>query len=209
MPTKLDLKKDLKHLYNPSAKAFTIAEVPPMNFLMIDGKGDPNTAQDYKEAIEALYAVAYTLKFAVKKQDSVDYPVMPLEGLWWTKDMADFSADRKADWLWTMMIMQPELITADRVAGAIQEVQAKKGLPALSKLRFDCYAEGPSAQILYFGPYKDEGPTITKLHVFIQDSGYERAGKHHEIYLGDPRRTAPDKLKSVLRQPMRKHACNM
>ena len=202
MVTKLDLKKDLKHLYNPPAKVFTIVDIPPMNFLMVDGKGDPNTSQEYKDALEALYSVAYTLKFAIKKSQGIDYPVMALEGLWWAENMADFLLGQKDDWLWTMMIMQPDVVTGDHVAGAIKDAQAKKGLHSLSKIRFERFVEGPSAQILYFGPYKDEGPTIERLHAFIHESGYERAGKHHEIYIGDPRRSAPDKLKTIIRQPI-------
>jgi hypothetical protein len=180
--------------------------VPPMRFLMIDGRGDPNTSQDYKDAVEALYAAAYTLKFAIKKGRGIDYPVMALEGLWWADDMADFSLDRREGWLWTMMIMQPEIVTRDDFDAAIGEAQSKKRLAALSKIRFENFAEGLAAQILYFGPYRDEGPTIARLHEFIKDSGCERSGKHHEIYLGDPRRTAPEKLRTVIRQPMRKAA---
>ena len=202
MLTKLDLKKDLKQLYNPSAKGCAIVDVPPMNFLMIDGRGDPNTAQEYKEAVEALYSAAYTLKFAMKKQ-GVDYGVMPLEGLWWSDDMADFTVGRRSDWRWTMMIMQPDVVTADHTAEAIRAAQAKKGLPGLAKIRFESYCEGLSAQIMYFGLYKDEGPTIANVHKFIVESGYVLTGKHHEIYIGDPRRTAPEKLKTVIRQPMR------
>lgn len=204
MSTKLDLKKDLKHLYSPSAKAFAFVDVPTMNFLMIDGKGDPNTSQDYKDAVEALYAVSYTLKFAIKKGQGIDYPVMALEGLWWADNMAEFSLDRRSHWLWTMMLMQPDVVTNSDVAAAIRDAQAKKGLPALSNIRFERYAEGQSAQILYFGPYKDEGPTIARLHAFIHENGCELTGKHHEIYLGDPRRTAPENLKTVIRQPVRR-----
>ncbi len=199
----LDLKRDLKHLYNPSAKAFAIVDVPPMNFLMIDGQGDPNTAQEYRDAVETLYTVAYALKFAARKEHGIDFPVMPLEGLWWADDMAHFSPDAKGDWRWTMMIMQPDQVTDAWVTAVVEKTQTRKALPALPKLRFERFHEGPSAQILYFGPYSAEGPTIAKLHEFIAEAGYERTGKHHEIYLGDPRRTAPEKLKTVVRQPMK------
>ncbi len=199
----LDLKRDLKHLYNPSAKAFAIVDVPPMNFLMIDGQGDPNTAQEYRDAVETLYAVAYALKFVARKEHGIDFPVMPLEGLWWADDMARFSPDAKGDWRWTMMIMQPDQVTDAWVTAVVEKTQTRKALPALPKLRFERFHEGPSAQILYFGPYSAEGPTIAKLHEFIAEAGYERTGKHHEIYLGDPRRTAPEKLKTVVRQPMK------
>lgn len=200
----LDLKKDLKHLYNPSAKAFSLVEVPVMNFLMIDGTGDPNTAQAYREAVEALYAVAFGIKFAVKKGQGIDYPVMPLEGLWWVEDMALFSTARKDDWLWTMMIMQPALVTADLVTAQVESTR-KKDLPALGKLRFESYTEGLAVQILHLGPYSAEGPVLARMHhEFIPQNGLELTGKHHEIYLGDPRRTAPEKLRTVLRQPVRR-----
>ncbi len=200
--TKIDLKKELKHLFRPSARKFSVVDVPPMQFLMIDGQGDPNTAQAYADAIEALYAVAYALKFASKRQLQRDFTVMPLEGLWWTEDMADFSMENKDAWLWTAMIMQPDWIDAAMVEEAKTVVASKKNLPALDKMRFETYAEGLSAQILYIGPYADEGPTIARLHAFIAEHGYRPAGKHHEIYLSDPRRTAPEKLKTVIRQPI-------
>ncbi len=198
----LDLKKDLKYLYSPSAKSFTVVDVPPMKFLMIDGKGNPNTAQEYKDSVEALYSTAYNLKFAVRKDQEIDYPVMALEGLWWADDMRAFSAGRKDEWRWTMMIMQPDLVTSDLVAATIEQMRTKKRLPALSRLRFECFHEGLSAQIMHIGPYEAEAPTITRMHEFVTMNGYERRGKHHEIYLGDPRRTAPNNLKTVLRQPM-------
>jgi len=203
---KLDLKKDLKHLYNPPAKAPVMLVVPPMNFLAIDGKGTPD-GPDAVAAIEALYPVAYTLKFTIKKTQAIDYPVMPLEGLWWADDMASFSMGDKASWKWTYMIMQPELITREMVDKAIVEVRRKKNPPALGKMRFERFDEGPSAQIMYTGPYSAEGPTIKMLHDFIHEKGLVFDGlkqKHHEIYLGDPRRVAPEKLKTVIRQPARK-----
>ncbi len=199
---KIDLKKELKHLYRPSARKFSVVDVPPMQFLMIDGQGDPNTAQAYADAIEALYAVSYTLKFASKRQLQRDFTVMPLEGLWWTEDMADFSMENKDAWLWTAMIMQPDWIDAAMVEEAKAIAASKKNLPALDKMRFETYAEGLAAQILYIGPYADEGPTIARLHAFIAKHDYRPAGKHHEIYLSDPRRTAPEKLKTVIRQPI-------
>ena len=204
MPAKLDLKKDLKHLYNPSAKAPSVVEVPPMSFLMIDGTGDPNTAPAYAAALEALYSAAYTLKFSIKKSEGTDFAVMPLEGLWWATNMSDFSTGRRDDWHWTMMILQPDFVTPGHVATAIAAAGKKKLLPALERIRFETYAEGLSAQIMYFGPYKDEGPTIQRLHAYIAEQGGKLNGKHHEIYLSDPRRTAPAKLKTVIRQPMRK-----
>jgi hypothetical protein len=204
MVSKVDLKKDLKHLYNPSAKAISVVEVPAMNFLMVDGTGDPNTVQRYKDAVEALYAMSYALKFAAKKEQGIDYIVMPLEGQWWVDNMAEFSLDRRDKWQWTMMIMQPDFITRDLFAAAVDGVRKKKHLPVLPELRFERFEEGMAVQILYFGAYKDEGPTVASLRQFIADNGYAEAGKHHEIYLGDPRRTAPEKLKTVIRHPMRR-----
>lgn len=201
---KLDLKKTLKHLYEPSAKAFSIVDVPSMNFIMIDGQGNPNTSPEYSDAVQALYSGAYTLKFMVKKELGVDYPVMASEGLWWMDDMREFSVSRKDEWKWTMMIMQPEIITPSLFKQAVDEAFAKKGLTALSRLRLERVDEGMAAQILFFGPYADEGPTIARLHQFIRENGCINSGKHHEIYLGDPRRTAPEKLRTVIRQPMRK-----
>ncbi len=200
---KIDLKKELKHLYQPTAKEVAVVDVPEMNFLMIDGAGDPNTSQEYQDAIEALYAVAYTLKFMVKKRDpQADYVIPPLEGLWWAQEMDAFSMEDKDAWKWTAMIMQPEVVTRELVEEAIQEVERKKDPPALPKIRFESYPEGLSVQIMHIGPYSEEAPTIQKLHAFAQQNGYQLRGKHHEIYLSDPRRTAPDRLKTVIRQPV-------
>jgi hypothetical protein len=201
---KIDFKKELSHLYNPSKKAFSIVDVPSMCFLMIDGHGDPNTAPAYQEAVEALYGVAYGLKFRSKKEKSVDYVVPPLEGLWWMEDMEQFSLEAKDDWDWTMMVMQPEWITDEMVEQVRAEVARKKNPPALPKLRVEDYHEGLAVQILYLGPYADEAPTIARMHAFAAAEGYELRGKHHEIYLSDPRRTAPEKLKTVIRQPIQK-----
>jgi hypothetical protein len=201
---KLDLKKSLKYLFEPSGKAFSIVEVPAMKFIMIDGKGNPNTSIEYAEAMQALYSAAYTLKFKIKKELAVDYPVMASEGLWWMDDMREFSIARKDDWKWTMMIMQPEIITPALFSQAIEDAMKKKGIPALSRLRLESFQEGMAAQIMYTGPYTEEGPTIARLHQFIEECGKVRFGKHHEIYLGDPRRVAPEKLRTVIRQPMRK-----
>ena len=205
---KLDFKKELKHLYRASAKKVSLVEVPPMNFLMIDGHGDPNTSPEYAEAIEALYAVAYALKFKVKREQGIDYVVMPLEGLWWTDDPAQFDMDNRDIWKWTAMIMQPECVTAEMYRDAVAEVRKKKALSALDKMRFETYYEGLSVQILHIGPYSEEGPTIAKLHNYIEEHGYRLNGKHHEIYLSDPRRTAPERLKTILRQPVREGSGN-
>jgi hypothetical protein len=202
---KRDLKKELKHLYGPLAKTVTLVDVPPLNFLMIDGMGDPNMAQAYQDAVETLYAAAYALKFMSKNDPGIDYVVMPLEGLWWAEPIEKFSLDRRDLWRWTAMIMQPDHITAEMVEKAVAQARAKKNPPSLDKLRFDMYHEGLAAQILYTGPYAEEGPTIQRIHEWIEAQGYTYHGAkaHHEVYLSDPRRTAPEKLKTVIRQPMR------
>jgi hypothetical protein len=201
---KIDFKKELPHLYSPSKKVFSIVDVPSMSFLMLDGHGDPNTAPAYQEAIEALYGVAYGLKFMSKKERGIDYVVPPLEGLWWMEDMEQFSLEAKDDWDWTMMVMQPEWITVEMVEQVRAEVARKKNPPALPQLRFEEYREGLAVQILYVGPYADEAPTIARMHAFAAADGHELRGKHHEIYLSDPRRTAPEKFKTVIRQPIQK-----
>ncbi len=201
---KTDFKKELKHLYKPSSKAFAVVDVPPMQFLMIDGHGDPNTAQEYQDAIEALYPVAYKLKFMSKKELERDYVVPPLEGLWWAEDMDTFTRREKSAWDWTMMIMQPEWITQEMFEAAVKQVE-EKALPALSKMRLETYHEGLAVQIMHIGSYDDEGPTLHRLHYeFIPENGFEMSGKHHEIYLSDFRKVAPEKLKTVLRQPVKK-----
>jgi len=199
---KIDLKKALKNLYNPSTKEVTFVDVPAMNFLLVNGEGAP-TSPLYSEAIEALFSLAYTLKFMVKKGQGIDYGVMPLEGLWWVDDMTKFSADRKEEWKWTAMIMQPKYVTVDDFASAIEQVKKKKKPVALPKVKFESFNEGPSAQIMYIGPFSAEGPTIAKIHTYIQNSGHSLSGKHHEIYLNNPAITAPEKLKTILRQPMK------
>ncbi len=201
---KTDFKKEWKHLYRPSAKEFAVVDVPPMNFLMIDGHGDPNTAQEYQDAVEALYGVAYKLKFMSKKEKGMDYIVPPMEGLWWVENMEEFTTESKSAWDWTMMIMQPEWITQEMFEEALKQVEKKKNPPALPKLRLEVYHEGLAVQIMHIGPYDAEAPTIARMHTFIDENDYEPTGKHHEIYLGDPRKVAPEKLKTVLRQPVRK-----
>ena len=199
---KLDLKKQYRELYLPSAKECSVVDVPELQFLMIDGHGDPNTSDEYREALEALYAMSYTLKFLSKQKEDIDYVVMALEGLWWTDDMADFSEDDKSAWSWTSMIMQPSHLTADHVEAALEQVRSKKNPPALDKVRFEPFREGLSVQIMHIGPYAEEAPTIARLHRFAGDNGYQLRDKHHEIYLSDPRRAAPEKLRTVIRQPV-------
>jgi hypothetical protein len=203
MPRKIDFKKDLKALYAPSAKEVSVVNVPKLSYLSIDGKGDPNTSQDFKEAVEALYPVAYKIKFTAKKELGKDYTVMPLEGLWWAGDMRKFSTEDKSSWLWKVLIMQPDFITPAAFQTAVDEVKAKKNLPGLNKIRLEALEEGQSAQILYIGPFANEGPTIARIHDYIKNLGGSLTQKHHEIYLSDMRRTAPEKLKTIIRQPFR------
>ena len=200
---KKDYKKQLKHLYGPSAKKVEIVDVPQMSFLMVDGEGNPNTSKSFSDAIEALYPLSYTLKFMVKKGEmGIDYGVLPLEALWWADDMSAFSTGNKDDWKWTLMIMQPEFITQKMVKEATEEVARKKKPVSLPLVRFESFKEGKAAQIMHIGPFSEEGPTIEKVHLFIEDNGSRRVGKHHEIYLSDIRRAAPEKWKTIVRQPM-------
>jgi len=199
---KIDPKRDLKQLYHASSKEPVEVTVPPQNYLMVDGQGDPNSAPEYAQAVEALFAVAYTAKFMVKKgPQAIDYAVMPLEGLWWADDLSAFVANDRGRWQWTMMILQPSFVTNGVLAAAIADVRKKKSLPGIDRLRVERFDEGRCAQILHVGPFTEEGPTIERLHAFI-DARSGRAGKHHEIYLSDIRRAAPAKWKTIIRQPM-------
>jgi hypothetical protein len=204
MPTtmKIDCKRELHEFYAAGGEP-VIVDVPELAYLMVDGHGDPNVAAKFGEAVEALYAVAYAAKFAVKRAlEGIDYGVMPLEGLWWTPDMSMFSAEDKSAWAWTVMIMQPDQVTHEIFEEACAKAQKKKSLDAITRVRFERFAEGLAAQIMHIGPYSAEGPTIQRLHAFIAEQGYGRTGKHHEIYLSDPRRSAPEKMKTILRQPI-------
>ena len=203
----LDLVRLHKPLYAPSARHAAIVEVPELAFLMVDGRGDPETAESYHQALEALYSVAYTLKFTLRKAHAErDFKVAPLEGLWWADEAAPTMArllnDRDA-WNWTMMIAVPEWVTAEEVAAAVQAAARKRELPAAPLLRLGRLEEGLAAQIMHVGPYSAEAATVERLHAFVAAEGYELRGRHHEIYLGDPRRSAPERLKTVLRNPVR------
>ena len=198
---KNDYKKVFKEFYNPPKKP-VIIEVPEFNFAMIDGKGNPNESQEYQEALQALYGISFTLKFSLKKKGRIDYSVMPLEGLWWVEGKQEFSIDKKEDWAWTSMIMQPELATEDDLTEAMTQLKQKKNPPSLSKVRFESFKEGLAVQIMHIGPYSEEKPTIEKLHAFVENEGYSLRGKHHEIYIGNPEKSAPEKLRTVIRQPI-------
>jgi len=200
---KIDYKKELKNLYKPSAREVKIVEVPPMNFLMVDGQGDPNISTDYQAAVEALFSLSYALKFMIKKSGiGVDYGVLPLESLWWVEDMSKFNINKKDEWLWTAMMMQPEFVNKELFEAGRLETIKKKGLPALDTVRFEAFFEGKAAQIMHIGPFSEEGPTVEKLHDFIKANGYHPTGKHHEIYLSDIRKAAPEKWKTIIRQPL-------
>ena len=211
---KLDLKKDLKYLYAPPAKKVELVDVPAMNFIMTDGAIEPNLAPGtsplFQESMQALYGAAYTLKFATKlrKQNPVDYPVMALEGLWWVED-GSFDIAKPGNWKYTVMIMQPEIVTPEMFAEALTQLRKKKGdQPAFARLRLECFCEGLCVQTLHVGPYAAEPATVEKMKAFMQENGCRdlvgQGGKHHEIYMGDPRRADPAKLKTVLRHPVEK-----
>jgi hypothetical protein len=211
---KLDLKQDLKYLYVPSAKKVELVEVPAMNFLMADGAIEadqsPGTSPRFAEDMQALYGAAYTLKFTVKlrKQDPVDYPVMALEGLWWVED-GTFDIRKPGNWKYTVMIMQPDLVTPGLFAEALGQLRKKRGdQPAFTRLRLESYHEGLSVQTMHIGPYAAEPATVERMQAFMQENGLQDlvglGGKHHEIYMGDPRRADPAKLKTVLRHPVKR-----
>lgn len=199
---KVDLKRDLKLFYSAPAKGPVAVDVPAMQFLMIDGEGDPNTSAAFADAVGALYGVAYKLKFTVKKSPQpVDYPVMPLEALWWADDPAAFVEANKAAWKWTVMVMQPDLVTSELFAEAVRGVRLNKPSEALDRMRLERFFEGKAAQMLHIGPYGAEAANIRRLHAFIAAQGGVLTGKHHEIYLNDARRTAREKLRTIIRQP--------
>lgn len=201
---KYDVKKHRRDLYG-AGRNFALVQVPGQNFIAVDGRGNPNTSPDYTAALEALYAVAYTLKFTARRTLGRDAVVAPLEGLWRAEDPADFVRGSKDSWEWTMMISQPEWITPELAAAAAAEVAAKKGLDSAESIRWLPLDEGLSAQVLHVGSYDDEAPLLARLHdEFMPGYGLDFNGDHHEIYLSDPRRTAPEKLRTILRQPVRR-----
>jgi len=210
----LDLKKELKHLYMPSATKVEILKVPKLRFAMIDGaieKGkEPGNSPGFQEATQALYSISYTLKFMLKKRriNPIEYPVMALEGLWWVEDGL-FDITVKDNWFYTLMILQPDVIKNDVLAEGLEQIRKKKGDgEMLSKLRLANFEEGLCVQVMHIGPYATEPSTIERMRAFAAENGYRDRvgpnGKHHEIYLGDPRKTAPEKLKTVLRHPLEK-----
>lgn len=203
---KYDYKKALKHLYNPSVKTPELVQVPPMQYLMHDGEGNPNNNPAFEAATAALYGCAYTIKFGRKKAAlEPEYSVQPLEGLWWVEGApsAQYLDIPLSQWRWRLILGQPDFVTEESLEMAKKELMQKKGVDA-SGVRMEQYTEGLCVQILYIGPYADEHPTINRMHAWALEQGYALHGLHHEIYLGDPRRQAPEKLKTILRQPVYK-----
>lgn len=201
---KIDYRKELKNLYLAKPNKVQFVDVPSMGFLMVDGKGKPGS-KDFQDAIEALYSVSYTAKFMLKKGAmQIDYAVMPLEGLWWADDMQSFVADRKDEWLWTLMIMQPPFVDGVIINEAIAAAMTKKNLTALPRLRYEMFKESKAAQTLHMGPFSNEGATVEWLHKEIENNECRLSGKHHEIYLSDFRRAKPEKWRTIIRQPLNK-----
>jgi len=204
--SKRDLKRELSGLYSAPREP-VLVDVPDLGFAMVDGRGDPNAAAEYAAAVQALYSVSYAAKFLVKKATpALDYVVMPLEGLWWADDPSAFTHADKSAWFWTMMIAQPDAVTDEVFEAARSKAERTAREDAVSAAvlhtRLERFTEGWAAQILHVGPYSAEGPTIARLHHFVAEQGCALAGKHHEIYLGDPRRTAPERLRTIVRQPV-------
>lgn len=198
-----DVKRALKEFYAPKNTEWAVVDVPEQQFIAVDGSGNPNTAPAYTAAVEALYAVAYTLKFAAKGTQGGDFVVGPLEGLWWADRPEVFTTRAKDSWNWTMLISMPAWVTPEMIDDARQAALAKKKLPTIAQVRHLTLHEGPSAQLLHIGSYDDEAPKLHELHhTYLAAHGLRLTGLHHEIYLGDPRRTAPEKLKTVVRQPV-------
>lgn len=200
---KTDFKKQITTYTAPRGR-FEIVTVPAMQFLMIDGHGDPNTSKTYEDALRTIYPVAYTLKFLSKNDLGRDYTVMPLEALWWSDDMDAFTTARdKSQWDWIVMIMTPDWLSAEHYETAREAVRRKGGAPALDAIRLDVLEEGSAVQTLHIGSYDDEGPVLEAMHDdFIPSQSLHLTGKHHEVYLSDSRRTAPEKLRTILRQPV-------
>jgi hypothetical protein len=204
-PTRYDVKRELSHCYAPRNTDWALVDVPAQRFIAIDGRGDPNTSADYARAVEALYTVAYTIKFTSKKALGRDFVVGPLEGLWWSDRPEVFTTRAKDAWQWRMLISQPDWIDDELIDEAKRAARAKKDLPALAEIRRESLTEGTCAQLLHIGPYDDEGPALARLHhEYLAANGLRMTGHHHEIYLGDPRRADPAKLRTILRQPVEK-----
>lgn len=201
--TKIDFKKTLDS-YQAKRGEYRILTIPKLQYIMVDGHGDPNTSQEFTDAVEALYPVAYKLKFASKNDLGKDYVVGPLEGLWWAEDMETFTAARdKSKWDWTLMIFTPDWITKDMFHAAVEKVKEKGTPKKLSQVRLEMLDEELCVQTLHIGSYDDEAPVLDKMHhEFIPANGLKMTKKHHEIYFSDFRKVSPDKLRTILRQPV-------
>jgi hypothetical protein len=196
-----DVKKDRRDLYGARAGRFEVVDVPPLRVLMVDGAGDPNTSGDYRDALEALFVCSYAVRKLCLAELGRKHTVGPLEGLWSAADMETYRTREKDAWEWTLMIVQPDWVTGEMAATAIETAAARE-LPAGERVRWDGYDEGLSVQTLHVGSYDDEAPVIRRLHDFAADEGYALSGRHHEIYLSDARRTEPARLRTILRQPV-------
>ena len=199
---KLDLRKELGALYRPSSSRPSLVDVPRLSVLAVDGAGNPNTSAAFRDAIQALYPLVYTIKFTMKKAGTGDFSVMPLEALWWNRPDGTLDPADRAEWKWTAMIVVPDLVTRNEVEAARHAVAAKKAPTSLSQVSLRAFDEGRAAQLLHVGPYSAEEPTIRTMLAFIAKEGLRARGSHHEIYLSDPNRTAPEKLKTIVRQPV-------
>jgi len=198
---KLELRKTLKEFYNPPRGEVVLVKLPPLKYIMIDGKGEPG-GEPFREAMGALYNIAYTMKFRAKRMLKKDYDMMAPEGLWWMKGNR-IDMERRDSWLWTLMILVPDFVSPKLFSDSITEVRSKKNPPGLDRARLEVLDEGASLQIMHVGPYSSEAESIGKMDAFAKEHGYKMVGKHHEIYLGDPRRAAPSKLKTIIRHPVK------
>ncbi|HOX37330.1 MAG TPA: GyrI-like domain-containing protein [Candidatus Brocadiia bacterium] len=203
---KVDFKKTFKHLYAPSVKAPALVDVPPLNFLTIDGAGDPNDSQAFQDAFACLFGLAYTIKFMKKPkpEGAFDFVVPPPEGVFWTEEDGSIRIKDKAAWKWTLMIMQPDFVTKELVSEAKIQLTEKKDPPGLATLRYERDPGGKAVTMTHLGPYCEEGRTIEKMRALAESEGYVLCGKHREIYMNDPRRVKPEKIKAVLRHPVKK-----
>jgi hypothetical protein len=201
---KINLLKLSGKLYSPSPNKVSVVDLPGINSISLDGEGDPNVSENFQNAVETLYSVSYTLKNMIKKSSlEIDYSVMPLEALWWTDTPGEFDIENKNLWKWTVMILQPDYINKSHFDESVIAVRRKKGIDT-GNVIFRSFEEGLSAQIMHIGPFSEEGPTVKKVHDFMKENGYEFNGRHHEIYLNDYRRVAPENMKTIIRQPIKK-----
>ena len=200
-PAKLELRKTMKEFYNPPAGEVVLVKLPPLKYIMVDGEGEPG-GESFQQAMGAIYNIAYTMKFRSKRLLKKDYDMMAPEGLWWMKGKIDMN--KRDKWLWTLMILVPDFVTPKMFSDSVAEVRSKKNPPGLERARLDTLDEGTSLQTMHVGPYATESESIAKMDAYAKEHGYKMVEKHHEIYLGDPRRAAPSKLRTVLRHPVAK-----